>query len=165
MQALDKGTQAPEIKLPTLGGANFVLSEARKQGPVALAFFKVSCPVCQMAFPFFERLHQAYRGKNVQVIGISQDSAQDTAAFSEEYGVTFPVALDDTKRYPASSAYGLTNVPTLFLISPEGKIEISSVAWSRDDLEAVSRRFAAAAGVDPKQIVRDSDGVPSFKPG
>jgi peroxiredoxin len=165
MQALDKGTQAPEIKLPTLGGANFVLSEARKQGPVALAFFKVSCPVCQMAFPFFERLHQAYRGKNVQVIGISQDSAQDTAAFNKEYGVTFPVALDDTKRYPASNAYGLTNVPTLFLISPEGKIEVSSVGWSRDELEDVSGRLAAAAGIDKKEIVRPSDGVPSFKPG
>ena len=165
MQALDKGTQAPEIKLPTLGGANFVLSEARKQGPVALAFFKVSCPVCQMAFPFFERLHQAYRGKNVQVIGISQDSAHDTAAFTKQYGVTFPVALDDLKRYSASNAYGLTNVPTLFLISPEGKIEISSVGWSRDELEDVSGRLAAAAGVDKKEIVHASDGVPSFKPG
>src|SRR3954447_16167189 len=124
MSALDTGKTAPEIKLPTLGGGNFLLSDARKRGPVALAFFKVSCPVCQMALPFYERLHQAYRGKNVQVIGVSQDSAADTAAFARQYGITFPIALDDTKRYPASNAYGLTNVPTLFLISPDGEIEI-----------------------------------------
>jgi len=165
MQALDRGSQAPDIKLPTLSGGDFALSEARKKGPVALAFFKVSCPVCQMAFPFFERLHQAYRGKNVQVIGISQDSPRDTAAFTKEFGVTFPVALDDTKRYPASNAYGLSNVPTLFLISPEGKIEVSSVGWSRDELEDVSDRLAAAAGMDKKEIVHASDGVPNFKPG
>src|SRR5438309_11788178 len=124
MQALDRGSQAPDIKLPTQSGGEFTLSEVRKKGPVALAFFKVSCPVCQMAFPFYERLHQAYRGKNVQVIGVSQDSAADTAAFAKQYGITFPITLDDTKRYPASNAYGLTNVPTLFLISPHGEVEM-----------------------------------------
>ena len=165
MPTLQSGTSAPEIKLPTLGGGGFTLSEARKKGPVALVFFKVSCPVCQMAFPFFERLHQAYRGKNGQVIGISQDSPQDTAAFAKQYGVTFPIGLDDMERYPASNAYGLTNVPTLFLISPAGKIEVSSVSWAQDELEDVSGKLAAAAGVEKRQIVYPSDGVPSFKPG
>jgi peroxiredoxin len=165
MPALETGKSAPEIKLPTLGGGNFDLAEARKNGPVALAFFKVSCPVCQMAFPFYERLHQAYSGKNVQVVGVSQDSAQDTASFARQYGITFPIALDEIKRYPASNAYGLTNVPTLFLISPDGRVEVSSVSWSRDELETVSERLAAASGSKKKEIVRPSDNVPSFKPG
>jgi peroxiredoxin len=165
MPALESGKVAPEIKLPTLGDGNFVLSEARSKGPVALAFFKASCPVCQMAFPFFERLHQAYRGTNVQVVGVSQDPAQDAAKFAKQYGITFPIALDDTKRYPASNAYALTNVPTLFLISPDGKVEISSVGWSRDELETVSERLATAAGSATKEIVHSSDDVPSFKPG
>jgi peroxiredoxin len=165
MPALETGKLAPEIKLPLLGGGNFDLSAARKQGPVAVVFFKVSCPVCQMALPFHERLHQAYKGKNVQVVGVSQDSASDTAAFAKKFGITFPIALDDTKKYPASNAYGLTNVPTLFLISPDGEIEISSVSWSRDELEAVSERLAAASGSTRKEIVHSSDNVPSFKPG
>jgi peroxiredoxin len=165
MPALETGKSAPEIKLPTLGGGNFDLAAARKQGPVALAFFKVSCPVCQMAFPFYERLHQAYRGKNVQVIGVSQDSAAETAAFAKQFGITFPIALDDTKRYPVSNAYGLTNVPTLFLVSPDGEIEISSVSWSRDELEEISGRLAAASGSARKEIVHSSDNVPTFKPG
>jgi peroxiredoxin len=165
MPALETGKLAPEIKLPILGGGNFDLAAACKQGPVALVFFKVSCPVCQMAFPFYERLYQTYRGKNVQVIGVSQDSAADTATFAKQFGITFPIALDDTKRYAASNAYGLTNVPTLFLVSPEGEIELSSVSWSRDDLEAVGERMAAASGLARKEIVRSSDNVPSFKPG
>src|SRR3954462_2057009 len=165
MPALEIGNTAPEISLPMLGGGTFTLSDSRKDGPVALAFFKVSCPVCQMAFPFFERLHQAYRGKNVRVIGISQDSAQDTAAFTKKYGITFPIALDDTRRYSASNAYGLTNVPTLFLVTPDGNIEISSVAWSRDDLHKVSDYFAATTGAEKKELVHASDNVPAFKPG
>ena len=165
MAALETGSTAPEISLPVLGGGTFTLSEARKQGPVALAFFKISCPVCQMAFPFFERLHHAYRGTNVRVVGISQDSPADTAEFAKKFGITFPLALDDTKKYPASNAYGLTNVPTLFLVAPDGKIEVSSVAWSRDDLQKVGDHFAAATGAGKRELVHASDNVPAFKPG
>src|SRR4051794_6889233 len=165
MPALEPVSAAPEISLPLFGGGSFTLSEARKQGPVALAFFKISCPVCQMAFPYFERLHQAFHGKNVRIVGISQDSAADTAAFAKQFGITFPIALDDTKKFPASNAYGLTNVPTLFLVLPDGTISVSAVGWSRDDLQKVSDEFAAATGSEKKEIVRASDPVPSFKPG
>jgi len=165
MPALTAGTKAPDISLPTAQGGTFSLTSALEAGPVVLAFFKVSCPVCQMAFPFFERLHQAYRGKNVSVIGVSQDSAQDTAAFARQFGITFPLALDNTKTYPASNAYGLTNVPTLFLVSPDGEIEVSSVSWSQDELEDVSRRLAAVSGSNVATVVRREDNVPAFKPG
>src|SRR3954471_1743975 len=165
MPALTAGSKAPDISLPPMQGGKFSLASALDAGPVALVFFKVSCPVCQMAFPYFERLHQAYRGKNVRVVGISQDSAADTAAFAKRFGITFPLALDDTKKYPASNAYGLTNVPTLLLVTADGKIEVSSVAWSRDDLHKVSDYFAAATGAEKKELVHASDNVPAFKPG
>jgi len=165
MPALTAGSKAPNISLPTLQGGKFSLASALEAGPVVLVFFKVSCPVCQMAFPFFERLHKAYRGKNVRVIGVSQDSAQETAAFAKEFGITFPLALDDTKTYPASNAYGLTNVPTVLLVNPGGEIDVSSVSWSRDELEDVSRRLADASAAYAVTIVRPEDNVPEFKPG
>jgi peroxiredoxin len=165
MSALAAGAAAPEISLPTLQGPKFDLAVARKSGPVVVAFFKVSCPVCQLAFPFFERLHRAYSGNTVQVIGVSQDSAQDTAAFVKQFGITFPVALDDTKKYPASNAYQLTNVPSLFLVNAAGAIEVSSVGWSRDELEQVGKKLAAASGKGNVTLVRPEDNVPAFKPG
>src|SRR3954469_10682310 len=129
MPALPSGVTAPDFALPTLQGGKFSLATALKEGQVVLAFFKISCPVCQMAFPYFERLHQAFHGKNVRIVGISQDSAADTAAFAKQFGITFPIALDDTKKFPASNAYGLTNVPTLFLVLPDGTISASAVVW------------------------------------
>lgn len=165
MPALEAGTVAPEFKLTGVDGKPLSLAEALKRGPVLAAFFKVSCPVCQFTLPYLERLHQAYPGGKVTVVGISQDDKQDTAAFLREFGITFPVLLDDTRRYPVSNAYGLTNVPSLFLITPEGGIEISSVGWSRQDMESFSTRLAQAAGKPPARIFRPGEDIPDFKAG
>src|SRR5512146_965581 len=131
MPALSAGTMAPEFSLPAMDNATFSLADGLQRGPVVLAFFKITCPVCQFALPYVERLYQAHRAGNVTIVGISQNDKSGTAAFSREYGVTLPVLLDDASRYPVSNAYGLTNVPTFFFIAADGEIEIASVGWSR----------------------------------
>jgi len=52
MTALATGTKAPEFELKTLDGKKFSLRDELANGPVVLAFFKVSCPTCQYTFPF-----------------------------------------------------------------------------------------------------------------
>src|SRR5271167_947535 len=138
MAALTVGTSAPDFTLPTLDGKQFSLKDALARGPVLAAFFKISCPVCQFAFPFLERIYKAYGNRNVTIVGISQNEKKDTAAFIKEYGVTFPVLLDDADSYPVSNAYGLTNVPSLFWIASDGEIELSSVGWVKADFEAIN---------------------------
>jgi len=165
MAALTAGTSAPDFKLQSMDGKQFSLRDALMRGPVIAAFFKVSCPVCQYTFPFLERIYKAYRGKNVTVVGISQNEKTDTAAFLKEYGVTFPVLLDDTRTYPVSNAYGLTNVPSIFWIAPDGKVEISSVGWERKEIEEMNRRAAKMIGERPKPVFLADEQVPDFQPG
>src|SRR5882724_5663813 len=122
MTALSAGTKAPDISLAAVDGTTFSLQSALQKGPVLAAFFKVSCPVCQYAFPYLARLHKSYGAQKITIVGISQDDKRNTTAFLKEYGVTFPALLDDPNGYPVSNAYGLTNVPTLFLIGQDGEI-------------------------------------------
>src|SRR5438874_8449075 len=165
MQALTVGTKAPLFKLPQLHGSEVDLRAALEHGPVVLAFFKVSCPVCQMAFPFLERVYRKYGSKGGSFYGVSQDPAKDTEKFARQYGITFPILLDDTKKYPVSNAYGLTNVPTVFLIGQDGSVELSNVSWSRDELDALAASLAGTSGVPAATIFQPSDSVPTFKPG
>jgi len=166
MPALEAGVVAPDFTLPTLDGKQVSLRDLMKNGPVLLAFFKVSCPVCQYAFPFFERIFQANRGANVTLLGVSQDNAKNTHAFLREYGVTFPVAIDDSASgYATSSAYGLTNVPTVFLIAPSGEIEVSSVGWSKRDVEDITQRLADYRQQKPSPIWRAGESVQEFRAG
>lgn len=165
MPALMAGVQAPEISLKSVDGQPFSLKGALKKGPVLAAFYKVSCPVCQMAFPYVERLFQGYgKSGKLTVVGVSQDGASDTKAFNREFGITFPVLLDE-KGYPVSNAYKLTNVPTIFLISPDGGIESSIVSWSKQEMEELNKRLSVIAGVPPAQLFRAGEQVPDFRPG
>ncbi len=146
MAALETGTTAPDFTLPTMDGKQFSLREALARGPVVVAFFKISCPTCQYAFPFLQRLYEAngnegYGNTHITIVGISQNEKKDTAAFIRQYGLTFPVLLDDTSTYEVSNAYGLTNVPTIFWIAQDGEIEVSSVGWIRKDID----RFQSAS--------------------
>jgi peroxiredoxin len=165
MAALSTGVLAPRFTLPTVRGARVSLDEALQKGPVILAFFKISCPVCQYAFPFLERLYQIHQGANITVLGVSQNKLRDTQAFLREYGVTFPVALDDTAKYPVSNAYGLTNVPTLFYIAPDGEIEISSVGWSKADMEAINRKLAEHRDQAPAPLWREDESIEQYRSG
>lgn len=166
MPALEAGVQAPEIELQYLDGHKFSLKEERKKGPVVAVFFKVSCPVCHMALPYLERIFKAYeKNSNLTFIGVSQDNAADTKVFNRQFGVTFPVLLDPAGKYPVSNAYGLTNVPTTFLISTEGEIEFSTVSWSKADVEQLNRRLAAASNMATAQIFLPGEKVAEFKPG
>ena len=163
MSALPEGSKAPDFSLPTLDGATFSLSEALTRGPVVLAFFKVSCPVCQYAFPFFERIHQAHPG--LTIVGVSQHPQKETLAFNKEYGISFPTLLDDTKTYSVSNAYGLTNVPSIFWIDPSGRIEVSSVGWVKKEVEDVHRRANTLAHSAAKPLFDAKEQVADFRAG
>lgn len=165
MTALAAGTKAPDFTLKTLDGKQFSLSDALARGPVLLVFFKVSCPTCQYAFPFLERLYKADSQRRVTLVGISQNEAKETLAFNQEFGVTFPVLLDELGKYPVSNAYGLTNVPTLFWIAQDAEIELTSVGWLKADVEECARKIAAANSTAPAMIFQPGEDVRDFRAG
>lgn len=153
---LEAGAHAPAFQLPRLEGGETSLAEIAAAGPALLAFFKISCPVCQLAFPFLERLHQP---GTLPVYGISQNNARDTREFAKRYGITFPVLLDlESSGFPVSTEYGLTNVPTLFLVEPDGTIAQTIHGWNKQKMAALS----ATNGVS---LFRPEDNVPEWKAG
>ena len=97
--------------------------------------------------------------------GVSQNTKRDTDNFNKRHGVTFPVLLDDTKTYPVSNAYGLTNVPTVFWIEQNGKIEISSVGWNRKDFEAIGQKMAAVGEIPPVVLIQPRENISDFRFG
>jgi peroxiredoxin Q/BCP len=159
------GNNAPGFSLQDSNGKDYSLSKLLETGPVVAAFFKVSCPVCQYTFPFLERLHQRY-GKSATFLGISQDDAKATKKFNDQYGVTFPAPLDESaKNYPASNSYGLTNVPTVFLIEPDSEIRVVCNGFDKKGLEDIAAYLAERQQSAPAALFRPDEKIPAHKPG
>lgn len=154
---LGSGVQAPSFELPDLDSKSRSLEEMMADGkPLLVVFFKVSCPVCQLVFPFLERMAGA---GELRFIAISQDDAAATRNFHQRFGVTFPTLLDSARAgYPASNAFQITNVPSLFLIEPDGAISLAISGFSRRDLETLGKRSGA-------QPFHPGEQVPEWKAG
>jgi peroxiredoxin len=166
MTHVSAGQTAPGFSLKGLDGKTYSLEALLQNGPVVAAFFKISCPVCQFTFPFLQRLYQRYGDESVTFLGISQDDAKATAGFAREYGATFPMVLDEKEKgYLASNAYGLTNVPTIFLIDADGTVRIGSMGFVKDDLERIAAELAERRKMAPSPLFRSNEPVPANKPG
>lgn len=159
------GNTAPGFSLKALDNKEYSLATLIERGPVVVAFFKISCPVCQFTFPFLERLHNRYGGDGVTFLGISQDDARSTTKFAKDYGITFPILLDDENGYEVSNAYVLTNVPTLFFIDSDSTVKVSSMGFDKKDLEKIAAELAERKKISLAPLFRHDEVVPANKPG
>ena len=164
MTNINPGNVAPGFSLKGLDGKQYSLEALTQKGPVVAAFFKISCPVCQFTFPFLERIYKRDGGDGATFLGISQDDAKATKSFASEYGVTFPMALDE-KGYPASNAYGLTNVPTIFLIDTDGTVKVTCMGFDKKGLETIAAALAESRKIAPAALFLPNESVPAHKPG
>src|SRR5512141_616707 len=159
-----KSSAAPSVRFRTTEGTALSTADVVARGhglPVLLAFFKTSCPICQLTWPYLERLHRAYGGKAVHVAGVSQnDAASSRAYYAQHGGATFELLLDPEPTFAASNAFDIESVPHLVLLSPEGMIEDVFEGWSKARMEALGARFASkkvplVPVVPPGDAVRD----------
>ena len=156
LRRLGRGDIAPDFRLKRLGGGEISLQEILARGPVLLAFYKVSCPTCQFTFPYLERMAGQ---STIPFFGVSQDDEEATREFREDFEITFPSLLDSRKLgYPASNEFGITHVPTIYLIDPDRRISWDSEGFSKADLEELGEQ----TGIKP---FHEAEAVPSFKAG
>src|SRR5437868_5649520 len=156
---LEAGDRAPDFELQDAQGRKWKLRDMLAKGPVVVAFFKTTCPVCQLAFPFLDRLHRGQADPALSIFGISQDDPESTREFTDEFGVTFPMLFDTAESdYRASNAYGISHVPSVFLVEPDGKISWAMEGFDKTALESLGGR----AGV---QTFTARDQVPAVKAG
>lgn len=164
MTLLETGTKAPDFKLTATDGKSYSLKEKLSTDLTLIAFFKINCPTCQFTFPFLEKLHKNYTGKGFTLWGISQNNQAETLQFAREYKISFPLLLDQN-NYQISYAYGITVVPTLFLIDKNQEILFTAEGFAKDDLEKLSIEIAQRIGSSPVNIFAGESYVPAFKAG
>ncbi len=155
MEMLKAGAKAPVFMLEDMSGHERTLPAVLSRGPVLVVLFKISCPVCQLAMPYVERISKG----SLQVLAISQDDARATKRFQKTFDISMPTLLDpEEKGYPVSNGFRISHVPAMFLVEPDGLISMSVSGFVKRDLAALGTR----AGV---QTFRPGEEVPEWKAG
>ncbi|MCL5611360.1 MAG: TlpA family protein disulfide reductase [Chloroflexi bacterium] len=120
--APQKGFLAPEISLSTPKGEKYTLSELKGKA-VLVNLWATWCPPCRAEMPTIEKIYEEYKDKGLVVLGVdttSQDNPLDIAPFLTQYGITFPILLDEVGS--VAQKYDLRSLPSSFFISRDGTI-------------------------------------------
>jgi hypothetical protein len=73
--------------------------------------------------------------------------------------------VTDEKNYPVSNAYGLTSVPTIFLIDSNGTVKVSCMGFVKADLETIAKELAGRREIAPAALFKLDEKVPALQPG
>lgn len=140
--SLEVGQPAPDFELSTLGGDTIRLSDFRGR-PVLLSFGASWCPDCRRAAPVLQTLHEQDPQLAVLMVDVQEDR-DAVQAYADEFGLTFPVALDYDGA--VMQAYRVIAIPTELLIDGEGIVRARII-------EQVTQAGLAAlleeAGIEP----------------
>jgi peroxiredoxin len=98
---------------------------------------------------------QRIANSGLQIVAISQDDASPTTGFANAFGIRMLTLLDTPKSgYPVSNDFGITNVPSLFMIETDGAISYAGSGFQKTELEALSARAGSP-------IFRPDEDVPA----
>jgi thiol-disulfide isomerase/thioredoxin len=95
------------------------LSELKGK-PVLLDFWATWCGPCQAEAPVVNKIAQRFKDRGLVVVGVNTSDQPGLAApWVKGHGISFPIVFDDAG---IGEKYGVDSLPTLVLVSKEGKV-------------------------------------------
>jgi len=147
--SLRAGDAAPEFTISTLDGETVSLSDYRGK-VVFLNFWASWCPPCRAEMPSIESLKTEMADCDFVILAVSVDSGNQekivkkVQSYINDNGFTFEVLIDNEMTLARN--YGVTSVPTTFILDEKGVIvEVSRGAEYWDD----SARLAQFRNLSP----------------
>jgi peroxiredoxin len=148
---------APAFAVPALDGGNVSLADYEGK-VVVLNFWATWCEPCKRELPALEQAYTTYGDQGLTIIGVNltdDEQAQGGSetkirAFLDQYGVTYPIALDTQGE--VTNAYRVFPLPTSFFIDPQGHIRYVHIGELT--LEDVAARFEELRAEQPAASVR-----------
>jgi peroxiredoxin len=88
-----------------------------------LDFWATWCVPCQVEIPGFIDIHQKYKTRGADVVGlVILDEFKNAKPFAEAHGMNYPI-LNAVDREDIEKAFGpLNGLPTSFVISRDGRV-------------------------------------------
>ena len=133
---------APNFYLKDLQGKSHFLNDycgtkksaykKNEKNIVLLSFFATWCEPCRTEYKILEELAEEYQGKPVKFFLINvKEKKELVESYAEKNGIQLPILLD--VYGVASKRYRITNLPRLFLITPEQTIAYDHTGFNAQE--------------------------------
>ena len=111
---------APDFELENIAGGKTAATELKGK-VLVVDFWATWCEPCIAEIPKFNRIAEEYKGKDVQIVGITVESAHDTIKPKViETGMRYTVLVGNDKVVDGFG--GLIGFPTTFVVTKDWKI-------------------------------------------
>lgn len=119
---------APDFTLKTLQDEQVTLS-ALKGKVILLDFWATWCGPCKESIPHLVQIYKDFKTKGFEVIGLSMDRGDERVVrnFVKTMDIPYPVLIAPDE---VAKKYGVTGLPTTFLIDREGRIREKIVGFN-----------------------------------
>lgn len=117
---LAEGKRAPDFSLRTVDGEALALSELRDR-VVLLNFWGTWCGPCRREMPEFQKVYEEWQDAGFVILAVAyNDTEAAIRDFRDEFGLTFPLALDEDGEI--NDAYAVQTRPSSYIIGRDGVI-------------------------------------------
>ncbi len=115
------GRYAPSIELQDLAGSRVSL-ESLKGSVVLLSFWSTTCPSCMAKMPSMNRLYDALKEKDFEVVAVAVDAAdQCVRDYVSRNNIDFAILIDKNREV-FLEGYADPGLPATYLIDQNGVI-------------------------------------------
>ncbi|MCY9667536.1 TlpA family protein disulfide reductase [Paenibacillus alginolyticus] len=122
-RGIQKGQKAPDFELKDLQGQTVKLSDFQGK-KVMINFWATWCPPCRVEMPHMQKFYADYNKQGVVILAVNltptEENADSVPAFVKDYGLTFPVVLDEEGT--TMQTYQVVAYPTTYLLDSNGVI-------------------------------------------
>jgi cytochrome c biogenesis protein CcmG, thiol:disulfide interchange protein DsbE len=134
-------SMAPEFELERVAGGT--LKSADLKGKVAVVdFWATWCDPCIEEIPNYNKLHETWSAKGVEVLGITVESGplKDIQPKVEDLQMKYPVVVGNDKVIEGFG--GLIGFPTTFIVDKEWRVYKKYLGMTRNKRDMIEKDLA-----------------------
>jgi peroxiredoxin len=143
----------PDFTLASTEGGPFHLYDNIGKKTILITFLSVRDTFVRQVIEVMKSLYSRYKREDMEIVRIAvNNSSEEVAKFKKDFHVNFPILVDG--QGDVAKLFGVTEIPTTFVINKKGKIRYVSTKTSLDTLNAVLTKLKSYFREDlPKELL------------
>ena len=143
----------PDFTLASTGGKSFHLYDSIGDKTILITFLSVRDTFVRQVIEVMKSVYSRYKREDIEIVRIAvNNSSEEIAQFKKDYYVNFPILVDG--QGDVAKLFGVSELPTTFVINKKGKIRYVSTKTSLDTLNAVLTKLKSYFREDlPKELL------------